>query len=689
MSMSRPPPRAVLGSNTSTNTHLAILGALLCFSFDQLNPVKRVSLLLFDDDDASYIFGWFLVLLLAWAVQRDFANLCFYAARIFLNAIMSIVISNVEVIGAEHIPLAGPVILVANHSNQFVDGMCVVCSVQQRKIGFLVARKSYNTPLVGFFARVLAAVPVTRPQDIAFKGSGRLLKLEKDDGDAFRLAGSEACRFDVEFTDGAKLRYTDGASGRAWVWRVRAVESHCVALLSLDPALVDPPADPQASLPRQGSYTVLPRGDYEEAFAEARATLQRGGAICLFPEGGSHDQPDLLELKPGVALIALGVSRPVPIVPIGLSYFRGHSIGAKVTVHIGPPIHVSEDERASHAAGGEERREATAALLGRIKKALRAVMVPAASIDELRLIHSTRRLWCSSRGLGRRDLRPAVRQDLDRRFAFAIRRVLGEADLPLEHLSRLSSRTDLAALEEAPSPPGGEAVSARRREVATMVARLRRYNRQLQDLGLRESQVQQLEVAPFFSTLFSLGHMVTALLLASLPSLALNLPVGVAAVAWARWRQQAALRGSKVKLTASDVVLSEKIKFSLVAVPLLWLSYATLLLLATPLSRSDVLTLLMVAPIASFLGVISVESGMIALRDLRPMLARLVYDRRRVDALKAEQRALQRFVRTEMDRLVSSDPEVKELYEMRGEVGAADWERLQRSSGSGGERCPT
>ena len=118
MSMSRPPPRAVLGSNTSTNTHLAILGALLCFSFDQLNPVKRVSLLLFDDDDASYIFGWFLVLLLAWAVQRDFANVCFYAARIFLNAIMSIVISNVEVIGAEHIPLAGPVILVANHSNQ-------------------------------------------------------------------------------------------------------------------------------------------------------------------------------------------------------------------------------------------------------------------------------------------------------------------------------------------------------------------------------------------------------------------------------------------------------------------------------------------------------------------------------------------------------------------------------------------
>lgn len=62
---------------------------------------------------------------------------------------------------------------------QFVDGMCVVCSVQQRKIGFLVARKSYNTPLVGFFARVLAAVPVTRPQDIAFKGSIPLCRLEQ------------------------------------------------------------------------------------------------------------------------------------------------------------------------------------------------------------------------------------------------------------------------------------------------------------------------------------------------------------------------------------------------------------------------------------------------------------------------------------------------------------------------------
>jgi len=126
-------------------------------------------------------------------------------------------------------------------------------------------------------------------------------------------------------------------------------------------------------------------------------------------------------------------------------------------------------------------------------------------------------------------------------------------------------------------------------------------------------------------------------------------------------------------VTASDVVLSEKIKFALVAVPALWLTYAVIALVATPLHLQDVLTLLMVAPGASYIGVISAESGMIDLRDLyprrasnpggafpgvaspllartshvrvpvgrRPMLARLFYDARAVESLKGEQRDLQ------------------------------------------------
>ena len=47
-----------------------------------------------------------------------------------------------------------------------------------------------------------------------------------------------------------------------------------------------------------------------------------------------------------------------------------------------------------------------------------------------------------------------------------------------------------------------------------------------------------------------------------------------------------------------------------------------------------------------------------------------------VEALKAEQLFLQGRVREELHKLIDSDPVVKELYQMRGEVRAKDWERL-------------
>ncbi len=34
--------------------------------------------------------------------------------------------------------------------------------------------------------------------------------------------------------------------------------------------------------------------------------LNRGGAIGIFPEGGSHDNPHLIPLKAGVTLMSLG-----------------------------------------------------------------------------------------------------------------------------------------------------------------------------------------------------------------------------------------------------------------------------------------------------------------------------------------------------------------------------------------------
>ena len=172
-------------------------------------------------------------------------------------------------------------------------------------------------------------------------------------------------------------------------------------------------------------------------------------------------------------------------------------------------------------------------------------------------------------------------------------------------------------------------------------------------------QVPSLERAPVMSTLFTLGHMLVMLTISSVPSIILNAPVGLAAIAWAKACQRASLRTSEVKVSGHDVLLSEKMKFAIVGVPLLWLSYAAVLLLATPMRLQNVLTLLMVAPVASYIGVISAESGMIALRDLRPMLMRLFYPSKQVEALKREQLSLRRCVNGEIARLVGSDERVR------------------------------
>jgi len=58
--------------------------------------------------------------------------------------------------------------------NQFVDG-AVILATTPRKIGFLVAEKSYMKPIIGHFARAVGSIPVARPQDTATKGKGEIM----------------------------------------------------------------------------------------------------------------------------------------------------------------------------------------------------------------------------------------------------------------------------------------------------------------------------------------------------------------------------------------------------------------------------------------------------------------------------------------------------------------------------------
>ena len=85
-------------------------------------------------------------------------------------------------------------------------------------------------------------------------------------------------------------------------------------------------------------YDIIGFIDQGGMFDAVKSALSHGACLGIFPEGGSHDNTDLLPLKVGVAAIALGVLEQhgvsVPIVPVGLTYFRGDRFRGRVIVEV-------------------------------------------------------------------------------------------------------------------------------------------------------------------------------------------------------------------------------------------------------------------------------------------------------------------------------------------------------------------
>jgi glycerol-3-phosphate O-acyltransferase / dihydroxyacetone phosphate acyltransferase len=82
-------------------------------------------------------------------------------------------------------------------------------------------------------------------------------------------------------------------------------------------------------------------GSHAETFARSRAVLRRGGAIAIFPEGTTHDDPQLRELKTGAARIALGAGvEETMVVPTGIYYTAKHVFRSSALVVFGEPLRV-------------------------------------------------------------------------------------------------------------------------------------------------------------------------------------------------------------------------------------------------------------------------------------------------------------------------------------------------------------
>lgn len=138
----------------------------------------------------------------------------------------------------------------------------------------------------------------------------------------------------------------------------------------------------------------LDRQRNRDTFRAVRDALARGGAVLIFPEGKSHDEPSLAPLKTGAARIAMEARVPADfdeggpanqlgafaIVPIGLTFERKDAPRSRILVRVGEPL-IVRDWRPSIPASAE-------ALTAAIDAGLRAVTENYANTDDAtRIVH--------------------------------------------------------------------------------------------------------------------------------------------------------------------------------------------------------------------------------------------------------------------------------------------------------------
>ena len=133
-----------------------------------------------------------------------------------------------------------------------------------------------------------------------------------------------------------------------------------------------------------------------EMFGAVIATLRKGGAILIFPEGLSQPEPALMPLRTGTARMLLGAETGeghalgVTLLPVGLVF---HEPGTFRTgwalVLVGKPV-PTEDCIALYRTAP---LEAVHRLTDRLAEALRQRIVEVSDRETLRLLHVVESLW--------------------------------------------------------------------------------------------------------------------------------------------------------------------------------------------------------------------------------------------------------------------------------------------------------
>lgn len=516
------------------------------------------------------------------------------------------------------IPRKGPVLFVAApHANQFVDPLILMRTVRhdaRRRIAFLVAEKSMRRKFVGFAASLVGAVPVGRALDLKKPAQG-IIYIPDPEGDPTLVRGEGTNFEDSQYMVGGLLVLPSfqNTAANAEIQeilgpneiRLKKPFKGEVAeqqLAGLDPKNPDAHLNGDGSeKPKKGSkFNVAPHVDQHAVYDAVFDRVAEGGCIGIFPEGGSHDRTELLPLKAGLAIMALGslAKNPdcnVTIVPVGMNYFNAHKFRSRCVIEFGQPISIDPELVEKYKAG--ERREAVGTVLNEVQDALKSVTLQAPDYDTLMLIQAVRRLYNPK---GKKLPLPAV-VELQRRFL-----------------------KGYATYKDDP------------RVIKTRKAVLD-YNKQLMQIGIRDHQVSYAKFPWYRVVAFLLYRLAKLVVLsvAVIPGLIFFSPVFIAGKLISIKKSKEALAASSVKIKARDVVATWKILVSLALAPALNVMYTIIGTYWTYKNRVGgrvpewapmwfvVLFQIILFPAACFAALRFGEIGMDIFKSIRPLVLSL------------------------------------------------------------------
>lgn len=137
---------------------------------------------------------------------------------------------------------------------------------------------------------------------------------------------------------------------------------------------------------KEYEFKIVPKLDQSGVYKAVWDRLNKNESIGIFPEGGSHDRTELLPIKAGVSIMALGAMAMNPktrvsIVACGLKYFKPGRFRSKVIVEFSRPYRIPTETVKLYE---KNKREACAKLLVHVERLMRDVTLAAPSYKELK-----------------------------------------------------------------------------------------------------------------------------------------------------------------------------------------------------------------------------------------------------------------------------------------------------------------